>query len=176
MSLLSRRGNCTPWSVALHGAEVARPSQLPVWYSSGIRAGPFLRRVNHSTLEAYVAALPAYRAPLGGLSVGRHPLVTRFLQRLRPPARRLMLCGGSGCYSIASSPLLSPLGDQDSLLRSWPSGRRPLPLSHSVFSRPSCAPFTLGRDLSVWCRGYLVPLASLDAARVPEEERLGLRM
>ncbi len=92
--------------------------------------------LTHSTLKAYVAALLAYRAPLGGLSVGRHPLVTRFLQRLRPPARRRMLFGGSGCYSIASSPLLSPLGDQDSLLKSWPSGRRPRPLSHSVFLSP----------------------------------------
>ncbi len=92
--------------------------------------------LTHSTLKAYVAALPAYHAPLGGLSVGRHPIVIRFLQRLRPPARRLMLCGGSGCYSIASSPLLSPLGDQDSLLRSWPSGCRPRPLSHSVFLLP----------------------------------------
>ncbi len=60
--------------------------------------------LTHSTLKAYVVALPAYRTPLGGLSVGRHPLVTRFLQRLRPPARQLMLCDGSGCYSIASSP------------------------------------------------------------------------
>ncbi len=69
--------------------------------------------------------------------------------------------------SIASSPLFSPLGDQDSLLRSWPSGCRP---------RPSCAPFTLARDLSVWRRGYLILKASPDAARVPEEERLRLRM
>ncbi len=46
--------------------------------------------------------------PLGGQSVGRHSLVTCFLQRLRPPARELWLCGGSGCYSIALSPLLSP--------------------------------------------------------------------
>ncbi len=92
--------------------------------------------LTHSTLKAYVAALPVYSTPLGGLSVARHPLVTRFLQRQRPPARRLMLCGGSGCYSIASSPLLSPLGDQDSLLSSWPSGRRPHPLSHFVFLSP----------------------------------------
>ncbi len=68
--------------------------------------------LTHSTLKAYVVALPAYRVPLGGLSVGRHPLDTRFLQRLRPPARRLLLCGGSGCYSIASSPLLSGLGSR----------------------------------------------------------------
>jgi hypothetical protein len=44
----------------------------------------------HSTLKVYVAALSAYHAPLSGQSVGRHPLVTRFLRgalRLRPPAR-----------------------------------------------------------------------------------------
>ncbi len=134
----------------------ARPSQLPDWYSSGIHASLSSAGLTHSTLKVYMAALPAYS---WWPSVGRHPLVTRFLQIPRPPARRLILCGGSGCYSIASSPLLSPLGDQDSLLRSWPSGRRPRPLRLS-FSRPSCAPFTLGRDLSVWRHGYLVPLAS----------------
>ncbi len=129
--------------------------------------------LTHSTLKAYVAALPAYRAPLGGLSVGRHPLVTRFLQRLRHPARRLMLCGGSGCYSIVSSPLLSPLGIKThfSEVGLWDAL-----LATLSFSRPSCTPFTLGRDLSVWRHGYLIPIASPDAARVPEEERLGLRM
>ncbi len=39
--------------------------------------------LTHSTLKAYVAALPAYRAPLGGQLVGRHPLVTRFLHSKR---------------------------------------------------------------------------------------------
>ncbi len=37
-----------------------------------------------------MAAIAAYHAPLGGQSVGRHPLVTRFLRgalRLRPPVR-----------------------------------------------------------------------------------------
>ncbi|KAI2662293.1 Transposon Ty3-G Gag-Pol polyprotein [Labeo rohita] len=44
----------------------------------------------HSTLKVYVAAILAYHAPLGGMSVGRNPLVTRFLRgalRLRPPTR-----------------------------------------------------------------------------------------
>ncbi len=136
-----------------------------------------VNRLTHSTLKAYVAALLAYRAPLGGLSVGRHPLVTRFLQRLRPPARWLMLCGGSGCYSIASSPLLSPLGDQDSLLRSWPSGRRPRPLSHVVFLSPKlCSISHLAGICQSGGVGISFPKASQDAARVPEEERLGLRM
>ncbi|KAI2664367.1 enzymatic polyprotein [Labeo rohita] len=44
----------------------------------------------HSTLKVYVAAISAYHAPLGGISVGKDPLVTRFLHgalRLRPPVR-----------------------------------------------------------------------------------------
>ncbi|KAI2652819.1 Transposon Ty3-G Gag-Pol polyprotein [Labeo rohita] len=46
--------------------------------------------LSHSTLKVYVAAIAAYHAPLGGLSVGKNPLVTRFLRgalRLRPPVR-----------------------------------------------------------------------------------------
>ncbi|KAI2648975.1 Transposon Ty3-G Gag-Pol polyprotein [Labeo rohita] len=46
--------------------------------------------LSHSTLKVYVAAIAAYHAPLGGLSVGKDPLVTRFLcgtLRLRPPVR-----------------------------------------------------------------------------------------
>ncbi|KAI2653858.1 ORF V: Enzymatic polyprotein [Labeo rohita] len=46
--------------------------------------------LTHSTLKVYVAAIAAYPPPLGGLSVGRNPLVTRFLRgalRLRPPVR-----------------------------------------------------------------------------------------
>ncbi|KAL0170910.1 hypothetical protein M9458_035506, partial [Cirrhinus mrigala] len=44
----------------------------------------------HSTLRVYVAAISAYHAPLGGMSVGKDPLVVRFLHgalRLRPPVR-----------------------------------------------------------------------------------------
>ncbi|KAL0168420.1 hypothetical protein M9458_036642, partial [Cirrhinus mrigala] len=46
--------------------------------------------LSHSTLKVYVAAIAAYHAPLGGLSVRKDPLVTRFLRgalRLRPPVR-----------------------------------------------------------------------------------------
>ncbi|KAL0173812.1 hypothetical protein M9458_029780, partial [Cirrhinus mrigala] len=49
--------------------------------------------LTHSTLKVYVAAIAAYHAPLGGLSVGKNPLVTRFLRgalRLRPPVRPLV--------------------------------------------------------------------------------------
>ncbi len=47
----------------------------------------FSAGLTHSTLNVYVAA---YHAPLGGQSVGRHPLATCFLHgvlRMRPPAR-----------------------------------------------------------------------------------------
>ncbi|KAI2655962.1 hypothetical protein H4Q32_012758 [Labeo rohita] len=43
----------------------------------------------HSTLKVYLAAISAYHAPLGGMSVG-NPLVVHFLHgalRLRPPVR-----------------------------------------------------------------------------------------
>ncbi|KAI2646554.1 hypothetical protein H4Q32_030732 [Labeo rohita] len=44
----------------------------------------------HSTLKVYVAAISAYHAPLGGMPVGKNPLVIRFLRgvlRLRPLTR-----------------------------------------------------------------------------------------
>ncbi len=43
-----------------------------------------------STLKIYVAAISAYHIPLGGMSMGKDPLVSRFLRgslRLRPAAR-----------------------------------------------------------------------------------------
>ncbi len=46
--------------------------------------------LTQSTLKVFVVAISAYHASLGGQSVGRHPLVTRFLRgalRLRPPVR-----------------------------------------------------------------------------------------
>ncbi|KAL0175450.1 hypothetical protein M9458_027780, partial [Cirrhinus mrigala] len=50
----------------------------------------FSTGLTHSSLKFYVAAISTYHAPLGGLSVGKNPLVTRFLRgvlRLRPPVR-----------------------------------------------------------------------------------------
>ncbi len=67
----------------------ARPSQLPDWYSSGVLAGPFLCRVNHSTIKVYVAAIVAYHAPLGGQSVGRYPTKDQLLVCYGPPERGL---------------------------------------------------------------------------------------
>ncbi len=43
-----------------------------------------------STLKVYVVAISAYHIPLGGMSMGNDPLVSRFLRgmlRLRPAAR-----------------------------------------------------------------------------------------
>ncbi|KAI2657390.1 Piriformospora indica-insensitive protein 2 [Labeo rohita] len=54
------------------------------------RQDRFSAGLAHSTLKVYVVAISAYHAPLGGFSVGRNPLVTRFLHgalRLRPPVR-----------------------------------------------------------------------------------------
>ncbi len=115
--------------------------------------------LTHSTLEAYVAAFRP-TAPLSVAYLWVDTPSTRFLQRLRPPARRLMRCGGSGCYSIALSPLLSPLGIKTHFSEVGLRDAGSALLATLFFSRPSCAPFTRGRDLSVWCRGYLVPLAS----------------
>ncbi|KAL0152958.1 hypothetical protein M9458_051736 [Cirrhinus mrigala] len=50
----------------------------------------FTAGLTHSTLKVYVSAIAAFHSPLGGQSVGKHPLVTRFLHgalRLRPPIR-----------------------------------------------------------------------------------------
>ncbi len=69
----------------------ARPSQLPDWYSSGVCAGLFLRGVYSLHPDGYVAALLAHRAPLGGHSLGRHPLVTHFLHSGAPLGKLCMV-------------------------------------------------------------------------------------
>ncbi len=54
---------------------------LQAWFSAGL---------SHSTLRVYVAAIASYHAPMGGQSVGKDPLITRFLRgvmRLRPRLR-----------------------------------------------------------------------------------------
>jgi hypothetical protein len=50
----------------------------------------FSTGLSPSTLKVYVAALAAYHVPFSGVSLGRHPLITRFLRgtlRLRPAVR-----------------------------------------------------------------------------------------
>ncbi len=73
----------------------------------------FSAGLTHSNLKVYVAAIVAYHAPPGGQSVGRHPLVTRFLRRsLRPPAREAYAMWWIRMlfYSLESSDLPSTLG------------------------------------------------------------------
>ncbi len=53
----------------------------------------FASGLSSSTLNVYVAAIAAHHAPVGEQSLGRNPLVTRFLRgtrRLRPPVRPRM--------------------------------------------------------------------------------------
>ncbi|KAI2655569.1 enzymatic polyprotein [Labeo rohita] len=67
----------------------------PVGTVLGFLQDRFSTGLAHSTLKVYVATILAYHAPLGGSSVGRNPLVTRFLRgalRPRPLA--------SACFSI----------------------------------------------------------------------------
>ncbi len=40
----------------------------------------FSAGLTHSTQKVYVAAIAAYHTPFGGLSIGKNPLVTRFLR------------------------------------------------------------------------------------------------
>ncbi|KAL0203703.1 hypothetical protein M9458_001721, partial [Cirrhinus mrigala] len=66
------------------------PVNCPVGTVLEFLLAHFSTGLSHSTLKVYVAAISAYHAPLGDLSVGRNPLVTRFLHsvlRLRPPVR-----------------------------------------------------------------------------------------
>ncbi|KAI2644504.1 Transposon Ty3-G Gag-Pol polyprotein [Labeo rohita] len=66
------------------------PANCPVGTVLEFLQARFSTGLAHSTLKVYVAAISAYHAPLGGMSVGRNHLVTRFLRgalRLRPPTR-----------------------------------------------------------------------------------------
>ncbi|KAL0153551.1 hypothetical protein M9458_051165, partial [Cirrhinus mrigala] len=59
----------------------------PVGTVLGFLQDQFSTGLAHSTLKVYTATISAYHAPLGGSSVGRNPLVTRFLRgALRPLA------------------------------------------------------------------------------------------
>ncbi len=109
----------------------------------------------------------------------------------------LMLSSGSGCSPMTSSPLISPrlwesrltllrYGGLQGLLAGVPvqdicdaggwstpltfQVLRPGSASHPWLSFPchSCAFHTLSRDLQVWRRGYLVPLAFRRSSMFPE--------
>ncbi len=64
----------------------------------------FSAGLTHSTLKVYVVAIAVYHAPLRQeLSSYTFPPVRWGLR-----AEKLMLSGGSGCYPITSSPVISP--------------------------------------------------------------------
>ncbi len=109
-----------------------------------------------------------------------------------------MLSSGSGCSPMTSSPLISPRlwESRLTLLKVWrpprPSGRCTCaghlwrwwvgyapnfpgsttwlcePPLACLFPCHSCALHTLSRDLQVWRRGYLVPLAFRRSSMFPE--------
>ncbi|KAL0160079.1 hypothetical protein M9458_043804, partial [Cirrhinus mrigala] len=69
------------------------PAKCPVGTVLEFLQARFSTGLAHSTLKVYVAAISAYHAPLGGMPVGKDPLVVRFLRgvlRLRPPTRPLV--------------------------------------------------------------------------------------
>ncbi len=66
------------------------PVNCPVGTVLEFLQARFSAGLTHSTLRVYVAAIAAYHAPMGGQSVGKDPLITRFLRgvmRLRPRVR-----------------------------------------------------------------------------------------
>ncbi|KAL0161741.1 hypothetical protein M9458_045466, partial [Cirrhinus mrigala] len=66
------------------------PANCPIGTVLEFLQARFSTGLAHSTLKVYVAAISAYHAPLGGMPVGKNPLVIRFLRgvlRLRPPTR-----------------------------------------------------------------------------------------
>ncbi|KAL0173183.1 hypothetical protein M9458_033494, partial [Cirrhinus mrigala] len=72
------------------GVRQLDPVHFPVGTVLEFLQARFATGLTHSTLKVYVAAIAAFHSPLGGQSVGKHPLVTRFLHsalRLRPPVR-----------------------------------------------------------------------------------------
>ncbi len=72
------------------GDQQLDPVNCPVGTVLEFLQARFSAGLSHSTLRVYVAALASYHAPMGGQSVGKDPLITRFLRgvmRLRPRVR-----------------------------------------------------------------------------------------
>ncbi len=122
------------------------PVNYPVGTVLEFLQARFSAGLTHSTLEVYVVAIAAYHTPHGGQSLGRHPLVKRFLHsalRLRPPAReadakwwiRMLF------HSLNSSDLPSPWGSWLTLHKLAYGMWSPPTLATpgSPFSLPSCA-------------------------------------
>ncbi|KAI2667776.1 Transposon Ty3-G Gag-Pol polyprotein [Labeo rohita] len=96
----------------------------------------------HSTLRVYVEAISAYHAPLGGMSVGKDPLVVSFLccaLRLRPPTALLLALtslkrvGDLQALSVAPSHLEFAPGMAKAFL--YPSAGY-VPYHGPLYSRP----------------------------------------
>lgn len=64
------------------------PGNCPVGTVLEFLQARFSAGLTHSMLKVYLADIAAYHVPLNGQSLGRHPLVSRFLcstLTLRPP-------------------------------------------------------------------------------------------
>ena len=72
------------------GEHLLDPVNCPVGAVLEFPQEHFSSGLSPSTLKVYVAALAAYHVPFSGVSLGRHPFITRFLRgtlRLRPVVR-----------------------------------------------------------------------------------------
>ncbi|KAI2642471.1 ORF V: Enzymatic polyprotein [Labeo rohita] len=88
--LLSLRAVHVPGHLNMGADILSRQGQRPGEWLLHPKVDRFSAGLAHSTLRVYVAAISAYHAPLGGMSLGKDPLVVCFLcraLRLRPPVR-----------------------------------------------------------------------------------------
>ncbi len=72
------------------GDHQLNPVNCPIGTVLEFLQARFSAGLSHSTLRVYVAAIASYHAPMGGQSVGKDPLIIRFLRgvlRLRPRVR-----------------------------------------------------------------------------------------
>ncbi|KAL0150829.1 hypothetical protein M9458_053865 [Cirrhinus mrigala] len=128
----------------------------PVGTVLGFLQDRFSTGLAQSTLKVYVAAISAYHAPLGGSSVGRNPLVTRFLRgELRP--RPLARCSFAKCVGFRMLRNVHPF---DFKVLSWTCA------TSGSFSLALAVLFHTRQGFEVWWHGHLVPIAFFDAARV----------
>ncbi len=123
----------------------------------------FATGLSPSTLKVYVAAIAAYHAPLGKQSLGRNPLVTRFLkgtQRLRPLVRpRVPAWNLAVVLEALSKALFEPLGEvslrfltiKTAFLLAISS------LRESVIFRPCQWPHLVLSLLLVWPEPFCIP-------------------
>ena len=99
------------------------PANCPVGTVLEFLQARFSAGLTHSTVKVYVAVIAAYHVPLGGQSVGRHPLLIHFLHgalRLRPPVRSRVPPGTwLWCWRLCKAPF-EPIQDiSDRHLTCW---------------------------------------------------------